>query len=83
MVCKGVSQVKVTSAEATYHTHIHQIFLEHLCETYEAILTIGYPEGQEADLDIKVKWENEPPYEISNTQLFKMIDEFYQKDEQE
>lgn len=45
--------MRVTSNEITYHTIINQVFF---ADGSELIITTGYPEGQEADLDISLEW---------------------------
>jgi hypothetical protein len=49
----GVKRMRVTSNEITYHTIINQVFF---ADGSELIITTGYPEGQEADLDRSLEW---------------------------
>ena len=50
---KGRNEMRVTSNEITYRTVINQVFF---ADDSELIITTGYPEGQEADLDISLEW---------------------------
>ena len=45
--------MRVTSNEITYRTIINQVFF---ADGSELIITTGYPEGQEAELDISLEW---------------------------
>jgi hypothetical protein len=45
--------VKIVSREITYRSVVEQVFFE---DDSELILTIGWPEGQEGDLDITHQW---------------------------
>jgi hypothetical protein len=50
----------IESREITYRSVVEQIFFE---DQTELVVTIGWPEGQEHDLDIDYNWvTGEPEY---------------------
>ena len=50
--------MKITSSEITYRQIIEQVFFE---DETELIVTLGWPEGQEEDLDISLNWVTGEP----------------------
>lgn len=50
--------MKIKSREITYRSVIEQIFFE---DESELIIKIGWPEGQESDLDFNFNWVNGKP----------------------
>jgi len=52
--------MQIESREITYRTIVEQIFFE---DQTELVVTVGWPEGQEHDLDISYDWvTGEPEY---------------------
>jgi hypothetical protein len=66
--------MRVISNEITYRTVINQVFF---ADVSELIITTGYPEGQEADLDISLEWAlGEAPKwaeDLEDKDILKMI----------
>jgi hypothetical protein len=50
--------MKILSSEITYRQIIEQVFFE---DETELIVTIGWPEGQEEDVDITLNWVTGEP----------------------
>ena len=52
--------MNIESREITYRSVVEQIFFE---DQTELVVTVGWPEGQEHDLDISYDWvTGEPEY---------------------
>jgi len=50
--------MNIESREITYRSVIEQIFFE---DETELVVTVGWPEGQEFDIDVKLDWVTGEP----------------------
>jgi hypothetical protein len=73
--------MKIVSVSPTYRIELLQVFFE---DSTELILRVGYPVGQEHDLDVDTEWvtETAPKWAESLTplELLKMAEEHHELD---
>ena len=64
---------EVSSREITYRSIVEQVFFD---DDSELIIKTGWPEGQEFDLDVEVKWMFEPEWAegLSKEDLLKLAE---------
>jgi hypothetical protein len=50
--------MQIESREVTYRSVVEQIFFK---DETELVVTVGWPEGQEFDIDVKLDWVTGEP----------------------